>query len=193
MKKFNNKGQVLIETLVTSVMIVGVLVYVFIQLRSVASNYNKTSHYNSVNALYAADSFRAFLFKDNFYGADGTGTTSGLLYYYRNKSNSATDHYLDLSDCCGGGKCDSTTGDDSTNGIINTGYCQSLLSDLKIKQVIMTMENTSTLISSVDNVSILDDGFKTFIKYQKYDSEDGVYRIFIETTDGDFASVKLKK
>jgi len=181
-KKLNNRGQVLIETLVTSVMIVGVLIYLFVQLRNVNTNYSKTSHYNSINALYAADNYRTFLMgKEEHYSLKDYAENSTPAYFL---SNAGAKGYIDLTSC------------NSAYGIVNVTYCQALIADLKIKQVIMTKEDTATITAAIDAGTIADSAidadFKTFIKAQKTDQEADMYRIFVETTDNDFASIKLK-
>lgn len=187
MKKLGNKGQVLIETLVTSVMIVGVLVYLFIQLRNVNTNYSKTSHYNSINALYAADNYRTFIMgKEEHYSLQDYPSDGTVAYFGAQLAAQGANflYYIDLTSCS------------SSFGIVNVSYCQELESDLKIKQVIMTKEDTTSLVQKIDDGKISDDqinaNFKAFIKAQKVDKNDGIYRIFIETTDNDYASIKLK-
>ena len=49
MKK--NRGYVLFETLVVSTVILGTLVFLYIQLSSIKSSYNTSFKYNTVSAL----------------------------------------------------------------------------------------------------------------------------------------------
>lgn len=191
--KLNNKGQVLIETLVTAILIVSILIYVFLQLKGIANNYSKTSHYNTVKAIYSLDSFREFLLKDNYYGSDNLGNTKGLKSFYINGKNPNYE-YLDITNCCAGNTC--LQGGE--NSIIDVAYCQNLLVRLNIKQIIMTDNNIDTLIAKIEanDSTVADDkinrNFKDYIKKQIGENDHTLFRLFIETKDNDFANIKIK-
>lgn len=60
MKK-DNRGFMLVEALVMSTVIIGVIVYMFIQFQSLSKNYDKSFHYNTVSGLYVANEVRNYL------------------------------------------------------------------------------------------------------------------------------------
>ena len=66
MKKNNKKGFMLAETLIVSTFIVGVLLFIYIQLRNINNNYSKALAYNDVTAIYSANNIRNFLLQDNY-------------------------------------------------------------------------------------------------------------------------------
>ena len=64
MKK-NNQGFMLVEALVMSTVIIGVIVYMFIQFQTLNKNYDKSFNYNTVSGLYIANEVKNYLFNQN--------------------------------------------------------------------------------------------------------------------------------
>ena len=60
MKK-DNRGFMLVEALVMSTVIVGVMVYMFIQFQSLNKNYDKSFKYNTVSGLYVTNEIKNYL------------------------------------------------------------------------------------------------------------------------------------
>ena len=59
MKK-NNKGFTLIETLIVSTFVAATLTYLFIQINNTLTNYDITYRYDSINAIYNANTIRSY-------------------------------------------------------------------------------------------------------------------------------------
>lgn len=172
MKKNCQKGFMLAETLIVSTFIVGVLLIMFVQLRNISSGYKKSLTYNTVNALYAATNMREFLISDKY---------EDLIKYYQDNFSLDTSNpfvYLDLTSC-------------PTDLVDEIDYCNSLVSTLKIKTILFTDETNEYLLRFLDEDISLSKDMKNFIKYQKTDGEASKYRIYLETTDGEFASIKV--
>ena len=85
MKK-NNKGFMLAETLLVTVFVAGVLIYLFLQFSNLNNNYNDSYRYNSVEELYALEDIVDFIQNDEF----------AINYIYGNTSYL---HYIDISNC----------------------------------------------------------------------------------------------
>jgi len=162
MKKTNQKGFMLAETLIVSTFIIGTLVFLFAQFRTVNQGYQITFNYNTVNALYAAENIQKFYRKNSF-------TT------IKDKLNNESLKYIDLTDC---------------RLSTEQNYCDTLIRKLKVKRVLFITENTSRLINS-DEFNDLEPTMKSFIKYIKVDDDTGKYRLVVELDDGTFASVKI--
>ena len=64
MKK-NNQGFMLIEALVMSTLIIGVLVYMFIQFQNISRSYDKSFSYNTVTGLYITNEIKNYLSSNN--------------------------------------------------------------------------------------------------------------------------------
>ena len=85
MKK-NNLGFMLAETLLVTVFVAGVLIYLYLQFSNLNKNYNDSYKYNSVEELYALEDIVEFIQNDEF----------AINYIY---SNTANLHYIDISNC----------------------------------------------------------------------------------------------
>lgn len=83
MKKRGNKGFVLLETLVVTVFISSVLIFLFVQFNSLNANYKESNTYNNVKDVYALNSIANYI-KDDW-----------VLYEKIKNSNS----YINLSEC----------------------------------------------------------------------------------------------
>lgn len=60
MKK-NNQGFMLIEALIMSVVIIGVLIFMYVQFQNISRSYDKSFHYNTVSGLYIANEVKEYL------------------------------------------------------------------------------------------------------------------------------------
>lgn len=63
MKK--NKGYVLVETIVVTAFVAGILIFLFIQFSNISSNYNNSYNYNTVENLYSLRNIRDYIESDN--------------------------------------------------------------------------------------------------------------------------------
>ena len=61
MKKSNNRGFMLIETLIVSLFVATTLIYLYVQFINLNSAYTTSFTYNTVDGLYALDDIRDYL------------------------------------------------------------------------------------------------------------------------------------
>lgn len=165
-KKNNQKGFLLVETLVASIFILGSLVFLFVQFRNVNQSYQISFKYNTVDALYASENLKKFYLNDNF---------ENMAQLYRTNKLK----YIDLTTC-------------PSSMIKEVSYCQKLIEILDVKTVLFTDSDTN-YIDKVLETSSIEPSLKRFIKYIKNDDE-GVllkYRLIVEMNDGTFASIKI--
>ena len=83
MKKRNNKGFVLLETLIVTVFVSSVLIFLFVQFNSLNNNYEESNKYNQVEDIYALSNIANYI-KDDW-----------TLY----NTIKETGTYLDLTNC----------------------------------------------------------------------------------------------
>lgn len=164
MKK-NSKGFMLIDTLIVSITVSAILIYLYFQFASVNDSYIKNFKYNTVPGLYA--------------GAD---LKENILY--NGKSNIYTDvaanSFVDLSSC-------------PATYYNNTTYCQALYKALDVKKVLVTKSNLNdikNLMKQTTNVNNYDETLRELIS-KSPDSATG-YQIIIEFNNGDAAIVFLE-
>lgn len=64
MKKMNNKGFILAETLIVTTFVAGILIFIFIQFTSVSQTYEDSYKYNTVEDLYALEDIKNYILSD---------------------------------------------------------------------------------------------------------------------------------
>ena len=109
MKKITSRGFVLVETLVVTIFIGVVLIFLYIQFSNLNSSYNDSFKYNTVEGLYALKDVRNYILTD-----------SSALEKIKKELN--INNYIDISDC--------TLFNDKD-------YCNRLLELEKIKKIIV--------------------------------------------------------
>lgn len=65
MRKINNDGFMLAETLVVTSFVAGVLIFLFIQFTNISKNYEDNYTYNTVDSLYALEDIKDYLLEDS--------------------------------------------------------------------------------------------------------------------------------
>lgn len=170
MKKRNEKGFVLMETLIVSVFIMTLLVFLFVQFRKIASSYNTTFQYNTVNGLYSAESVSTFLNQDGYEDLASALRTAEADERY----------YIDIVDC--------------PSAYFNEkNYCDQLFQNLKIVHAYFMSSNMNNFISKLDFYDDMSENTKDFARYVKSDTNDAQHRLVIEFENNEFATVKLGK
>ena len=159
MKKNNKKGFVLAETIAISVVVMTSLVIVYTQFMYLSKSYSRTFNYNSVNNMYLANNIKMFINND---GLDNL--INGLT----------ANNYIDITSC-------------PTEYFTEYIYCQTLLSNLNIKQVIFTKSDLDDL---KNNLSSLSEKMKQFINYIN-DEENDKYRIIVEFKDETYSTLLM--
>jgi len=165
MKKLNNQGFLLVETLIVSVFVMTTLLFIFIQFQKLDSSYKRTLKYNTTDGLYAVYNIRQYILTNGY-----TDLISDFIVL--------DDPYLNISSC-------------PSTSLTNVEYCAALVTSLQIKSLILIDENPSEFIATLPNVSIISEEMKDFIKYINYDNNVGEYRLVAEFTDGTFATLKI--
>ncbi len=174
MKKIFNRGFMLVETLVVSVFVIGVLLFMFTQFQKIRSNYELSFKYNTVNSLYAANNIRRYILSDGF---------DSIV------ANLGGNSYIDLTMC-------------PDSYFTETNYCTNLFSGLNIynysgtdniNKVIFTKDDLGDLKAYLNNtpVSGFSEGMKNYILGIKTDSDTNNYRLIVEFTDNTYATLKV--
>ena len=114
MKKFNNKGFMLAETLIVSVFVSGVLIFLYVQFSKLNNLYDESYIYNTVEGLYALEDIREYI-----------KTDEQVLQYI--DTNIDTLKYIDITDC---------------SVFTNKDYCSNLFKLEGIKYIFITTNST---------------------------------------------------
>ena len=110
----NNKGFMLLETLIVTSFVSFVLIYLFIQLSNITSNYSDSLNYNTVDDIYALYDLKEYINSDEL-----------IITYIE---NNISDGYINIDSC-------------DPSIFTDTYYCQKLLDYLKIKEFIISKNN----------------------------------------------------
>lgn len=162
MKK-NNQGFMITEALIVSTIVLGILVFMFSQFKSISNGFNQTFKYNTVENIYKANEIKMFI------ETDATDNMISLL-------NNSETGYLNITEC-----------NISTYNDVN--FCKYLYEKLDIKSVLLLSEDvTSVANSDMENI---DNGTKNFIKYIKNNYTGNYHRIVVSYNDGTYATLRI--
>ena len=168
MKKKNQKGFALAETLIVSTVVAGILVYLFVQFSALKRSYNNSFSYNSVDDLYAIED--VFDYIDNLSSETRTNIISGIN----------SQDYIEIV------KNDNEFSDNvEEEQIVDDEYGFNLLNALDLKVLIITKEDISSIDFDSDN---LKQGMKTFISKIKNTDGDN-YRLIAQFENNTFATM----
>lgn len=163
MKKFDNKGFMLIEFLVTATLVCTILVFLYTQFYNVKKSYETSFKYNTVNGLYILSNIRDFLIDND-------------TYILRNHLE--IDSHVDLLN-------------EHIIGINDLDYWKVLISSANVKYLIFAEENLENLISNLNDFDDNYESLKKFIRHIDYDKNGTEYRLIAEYNDGTFASILI--
>ena len=178
----NNKGFILVETLLVSVFVLTTLIFLFVQFRSIRQSYERSFKYDTVTGMYAASNFSTYI-KENSYGT----LVDTLNSECEGQSGCTKKYYLNLS------ACPAQLLDEPT-------YCSRLKETLNVDHIYFTAEDLTFLIHYLDSDAYLNASknnqdinreTKNFIKTIQYDKDVNRYRLILEFKDGTYASIKV--
>jgi len=113
MKNINNKGFMLVETLIVTTFVAGVLIFLFIQFNNLSKAYDDSYVYNTPEGLYALEDIKKYV-----------DTDIDLLTYINENIESLK--YIDITDC---------------NLFNNKNYCLKLFELENIDKIFITTNN----------------------------------------------------
>ncbi len=178
----NNKGFVLVETLLVSVFILTTLIFLFVQFRTVKQSYDRSFRYNTVTGMYAASNFSTYI-KENSYGT----LVDALNRECEGQTDCTKKYYLDLSNC-------------PAQLLDEPTYCSRLKDTLNVDHIYFTAEDLSFLLHYLDSDAYLNASknnqdinreTRNYIKTIKYDKDVNRYRLILEFKDNTYASIKV--
>ena len=181
MKKKNNKGFLLVETLIVSTFAASTMIFIFIQFRRITTEYDRSFSYNTVEGLYATHEINKYILNNGF---------EKIVEYMSGRTEDGEtadpEPYVILYD---GNSCSSVY-------LYETDYCNHLMKELNVKQVLVTYSdlNTDHFRENIDDYDQFDQGFKRFVKYIKYDEGDTELlkkRTIVTFNDDTYATLKL--
>ena len=163
MKKKNDKGFMLTEALVVSVLITTVLIALYAHFKQVSNRVNDSFKYDMVDAMYSLNSVRNYVEQENYQAIIAT--------------LDAFD-YVDLTDC-------------SEYYFSNKDFCKSIFDSLGVEQLIVTKENLYSLLNNKTfTQNYINGSFKKYLEQINYEKTFG-YRLIASLKNETYANVKI--
>ena len=125
MKKRYTDGFMLAETLVVTIFVAGVLIFLFIQFSKISNSYNEYYKYNSSDRLYALANIKYYLEND----------TSAISYLTSNNIE-----FIDITDC---------------SIFSNSEYCTKLLELENVEKLIVTTNPIDISVIEISDEEML--------------------------------------
>ncbi len=165
MKKNLQKGFLLIEALLVTLTVSGILLYLYFQFSNINNSYNLTYRYNTVEDIYAVSDLKTLFLS--------TSTEES-----RTQLQTDVDSNLIKEIMC------------SSSTYWNPGsVCSKLYNELNIQHVYVTKADLTDLSKS-DDLKKYSETFRTFVSHTNYDSSIG-YRIIVEFNNQRAATLTL--
>lgn len=170
MKKKDRNGFALTETLIVSVFVLGVLVYMFVQFSALRQGYDNSFTYNPVPGIYGGYQVKNYLM-----------TQEKAVFGSTISKNVTTNanHFEDLTTC-------SFTSSPNSNA-----FCRDLFLQLKIKTVLVVEDNLTNFKEYLKTDTIYSETLKQFLNHLEGNTNSNDFRIVVEYQDGTCASVPM--
>ncbi len=165
MTKMNNKGFLLAESLIVSTFVLTVLIFLFIQFRSIMISNKRTYTYNSIEDIYSLGSVSDY-YKNN---PDVLDNLKGQI----NESNKYIYIYKD----------------NETNPLCS-GTCHRIAEAGALEYIIYTDSNIETIRGALNNDQAAED-LRTFVRKIDTQMVEGMGRLIGKYKNGNFATVVL--
>lgn len=168
MKK-NNKGFMLLETLIVSTVILSTLIFLFVQFSNIKSSYEISFTHNTIPGIYIARELSDLLIE--------TGDSIVLSNELDNSQNG----YINIT---------------SSILSINKDFYEEMMTHMNIKDIIYTDNNLTTLKTHLNSENIdkniFTESFKNFIfKLKNKETNKKMGRLIIKFNDNTFASIVI--
>lgn len=162
MKK-NNQGFMITEALIVSTIVLGVLVFMYAQFKSITNGFSQTFKYNTVENIYKTNEIKKFI---------ETDATDNMISLLENSKK----NYIDITEC-------------KIETYNNKVFCSTLYEKLGVKTLLLLTED----ISSIDPMEIenLDNGTRKFLDYIKNNYTGNYHRIVVSYDDGTYATLRI--
>jgi len=176
MKKLNNKGFLLVETIVVATFTLTVLIALFIQFKNLLVSYSNSYNYNTVEGVYNLNNIKTYITQ---YQASGNSLSKQL----QTKINSGGAPYLLIYSQSSGCNTNLSLGD--------IDYCNTLTNSTtgNFKQIIFTDSNSKKIkeyINTHDDSNITEE-MRNIIK--QLDNVENQNRLIAEYQDNTAATI----
>ena len=181
MKKNNQKGFMLVEAFIVSAFVLGVLVFMFVQLKTVVNGFDRSFTYNTISGIYTAKELGDFITQHDYENIKLLVDQNG----YANVGDKYYDNF-DIDDTGVGLLWKKMLLNANVNTIIVVHENLEKFKENYMKVNLHFAESESDIIIKKPSSKLTD-----YINSLKIDNLVGRYRVIIEYNDETFASIKL--
>lgn len=191
MKKIDNQGFVMVETIIVAVFVIGICTFLFTNFLPLIADYERVSDYDNVDTKYKAHEIRKMLLREFDKDANLTSIFSSHIsgnsgyYRYQNYNETVGDDVVTKNRLC--------------SLLTSPNYCNKLFSEdyLNVKEVIVTPFKLGSFKNVVKDNKDFDRSLREYVDYLpdygKYSSRyDSYYRIIVAFNDGRFSSIEVR-
>lgn len=169
MKKVNNKGFMLLETLVVSAFVITILIYLYVQFVNLKNSYDKSLKYDSVSNIYSLKQVDSFINNNYGYGEFEEKIEKSQSNYIELYHNSCELEYFSN----------------------NNSYCNKLMTDLNLKTLIMVNNRLDDIKNDFKQHNPYSNGLLTYMKSIDPVLASKSYLLIAEFKDNTYSMLKL--
>lgn len=186
MKKIDNKGFVIVETIIVAVFIIGICTFLFANFIPLIGEYERVEKYDTLEKKYKTNEIRKMILMelDNSNEEIFTSTSSSVYKIYSTVKTKEGEKEVTTNEICGYLK--------------SVNYCNTLLGEdfMNVKSVVVTPFKLSDFKSLAKSSNKFTKAEKQYIdylpSYKKYSSRyDSYYRILVFYNDGEFSNIEV--
>lgn len=177
-KLIDNRGFVIVETIIVAVFIMGICTFLFTNFIPLFSDYERISNYDDLDSKYKTNEIRKMILRE----IDNDNSKKSIFTNYIS-SNSGYHIYNNIELC---------------SQLNNDNYCNKLLGKdfIDVKEIVVAPFKLTSLKQEIKNGTNASRELKEYInylpKYNKYDSTyDSYYRIIVVFNNGHMANIEV--
>ena len=176
--KVDNRGFVIVETIIVAVFIIGICTFLFANFLPLIGDYERISNYDDLDSKYKTHEIRKMILRE----ISNDGNKKSVLTDSVN--NNSKYHIYNNTDFC--------------DKFTNVKYCNKLLGEhfIDVKEIVVTPFKLTTVKQHIKNDDNASRKLKEYINYlpsySKYASKyDGYYRIIVVFDNGHIANIEV--
>ncbi len=140
MKKINNKGFALVETLIVSVFVLGIFTLIYTNFYPLIGEYEKRENYDAIESVYKTNVIKRFIEYNNI--KFNITTTNPVIIFQSSES------FCNSS---------SMVGSQKTN-------CQLLMNKLRVSEILVATYDITNVKYKIDNNNNCSEGMESYVK-----------------------------
>ena len=171
MKKNNNKGFMLLETMVVSAFIITVLIFLYVQFSNLKKSYDESFRYDTIPELFKTKEIDKFI--NNNYGY------ADII----NDVKESEDKYIELYN----NSCNMTYFSKYNS------YCNRLMNDMNVKTILLVSTDLSKLINKLKTNNKYSNSLYLYIKKINQSTNNNSYSLIVEFNDKKYTNLIVQE